>query len=408
MTLKQDRHTLEPYKLLFPVSLLGAVLTVGVWMLAALKPWTAWPLPAYPGDLHAYGVFATFVFPAVSGFLLTAVPRFTGTALPITAVSTFIAFLYLISILGFFLGSPPLVVTGAFLALLYTLWFAGRRLAKSAVPPPAFLMAFIPAGLASAVLGWALILMGWLLALPETAHLQPNYPLALAGRTLLFYYSISLIILGAGSRIAVTIQAADHEDKNDWRRSLEQATLEPYLLSALVAVAAILEFSSLALEKHRTGALHRVGAFLLFAALFYWLVLRFRIYRNSFRRAISTGLWSALWMILAGMALRAFTGSASVHWSHLFFAGGLALLTISVMTRVILSHGKWDLMPENRSPILWAIIGLLLFAAATRASAHLLPSSYLNHLGYAALLFVAAVILWIVRFLRLAWKDNSS
>ncbi|MCB1171316.1 MAG: NnrS family protein [Leptospiraceae bacterium] len=410
MTVSDDRHYLEPYRLLFPIALLGSAITVGIWMLTALGRQTHLPVPLYPAALHAYGVFAAFVFPAVSGFLLTAVPRFTGSTLPHNGFSFTVALFYMLSLLSFILGEAGAVCLFAFLGLLSTLIFAVRRFRRSSVKLPLFLFAFIPTGLLFAAIGWLLILIPFAL---EKLHvfglpsLQVDFPFDLVGRTMVFYYSISLIVLGAGSRIAVTIQASDHEDKNEWRRTLEGGRMEAFLVASLIILGFLLEFLGILGEESRGGYLRRAGGFLSFAAMFYWLVLRFRIYRMAFRRAIATGIRAAFWMILIGLMLRSLLATENVHWAHLFFAGGLALLTISVMTRVVLSHGKWDLEPENRSPFLWITIVLILLAAATRASAHLLPASYINHLGYAAFLFVLGVLIWLLRFLVATLKQKS-
>ena len=410
MTVSDDRHYLEPYRLLFPIALLGSAVTVGIWMVTALGRKAQLPVPLYPAALHAYGVFAAFIFPAVSGFLLTAVPRFTGGILPHNGFSFTVALFYMLSLLCFVLGEPGGVCLFAFLGLLSTLIFAVQRFRASSVKLPGFLFAFIPTGLLFAAVGWLLILIPFAV---EMLHvfglpaLQLEFPFDAVGRTMVFYYSISLIVLGAGSRIAVTIQASDHEDKNEWRRSLESGRIEGYLVASLIVLGFLLEFLGILGEESRSGYLRRAGGFLSFAAMFYWLVLRFRIYRMSFRRAVATGIRAAFWMILAGLMLRSVLATENVHWAHLFFAGGLALLTISVMTRVVLSYGKWDLEPENRSPFLWVALILILLSAATRASAHLLPDSYINHLGYAAFLFVLAILLWLLRFLVATLKQKS-
>lgn len=409
MTAKSETPTIEPYRMLFPLAWLGAGFSVGLWMAVALSNRLGWGLPPYPASLHAYATFATFIFPSVSGFLLTALPRFTGTPLPSVQFVSFVLGLYLVALAGFALGSPGLVCLFALGGLVATLAFARKRMKESMTELPAYLRAFLPAGLGAAVLGWLLILIGLFIenylqkAFPELAAA----PYTAAGRTLLFYYSISFIVLGAGSRIAVTIQASDHADKNNWRRSLEENQSEPLMVTALLFAAAMLEIAGILMGEDRAGTLVRTGALLSFSAVFYWLLLRFRVYRNSFRRAVSTGLWISLWMILAGLAARFLTGLSSVHWVHLFFVGGLSLLTFSVMTRVILSHGKWDLNLENRSFLLWLPIGLLVLAAATRASAHLLPASYMNHLGYGAFLFVLALLLWLARFMGFLIRHNK-
>ncbi|MBI39858.1 MAG: hypothetical protein CMF59_09680 [Leptospiraceae bacterium] len=404
MTAPSKPSAIEPYRVLFPIAWLGALISVGLWMLVSVSHKLSWGIAAYPASLHAYGVFATFVLPAVSGFLLTALPRFTGTPLPSSVLVGSVTLAFLGSLAAFLSGRIILLCLFGAMALGITLFFARSRMLGSNTGLPSYLKAFLPAGLAAAFLGWLLILVG--LSLRDLAPGVYYEPFLLSGRSLLFYSSISLIVLGAGSRIAVTIQANDHPDRHTWRRFLEENRTEPYLVTALILSGALLEIAGYSLGEDRSGTLVRAGALLQFSAMFYWLVLRFRIYRNSFRRAISTGLWIAFWMLLMGLASRVLTGAASVHWGHLFFVGGLALLIFSVMTRVVLSHGKWNLEIENRSLLVWVPVILLTLAAATRASAHLMPASYVNHLGYAAFLFCLAILLWLFRFLILTIRNN--
>ena len=331
-------------------------------------------------------------------------PRFSGTPLPSLYLVGTVAGFSLASIAAFVSGQTILVCLFGALALGMTLHFVRSRMLQSNTVLPTYLKAFLPAGLGAALLGWILILVGLTLRdfVPGIAYESFLF----SGRTLLFYCSISLIVLGAGSRIAVTIQASDHEDRHAWRRFLEENRTEPYLVTGLILAGTLLEIVGYSLDEDRSGTLVRAGALLEFAAMFYWLVLRFRIYRNSFRRAISTGLWLAFWMLLAGLASRVLTGAASVHWGHLFLVGGLALLIFSVMTRVVLSHGKWDLELENRSVLVWIPVILLSLAAATRATAHLMPASYVNHLGYASFLFCLAILIWLFRFFLLTIQKN--
>ena len=387
--------SVEPYRFLFPVALAGALITVGIWILTFATARFGWSGPAYPAIIHSYGVFGLFIFPAVSGFLLTAIPRFSGTHLPAmpTVIAVFIA--YVIGLLAFLAQNLMLVCLSSLAGLFLTLLFVLRRMRKSTVSLPVYLQVFIPPGLLAALLGWILILTG----LSGTLAESPSAAFLSAGRTALFYYSISWIVLGAGSRIAVTIQSANFEDRNDWRRNLEAMRWQPMVVSLCMALGLALEIVAAVLGQDRSGWLVRTGAAISALAMAFWFLFAFRIYSNTFRRAISTGIWLALWMMLIGLLSRSVTGSTSVHWAHLFFASGLALLTLSVMTRVVLAHGRWDLGSENRSPSLWIVIVLLIGAGATRASAHLLPQSYLNHLGYAAFLFVLAVIVWCLRFL---------
>src|SRR5690606_6854530 len=104
-------------------------------------------------------------------------------------------------------------------------------------------------------------------------------------------------------------------------------------------------------------------------------------------------LWISGWSIVVGLLLNAALPAYSIHVMHLVYAGGMGLMTLMIATRVTLSHGRHDLSLESRSRILAATGALVVCAALTRVSAGWLPEVYLTHLGYAAVCWIAAVVL---------------
>ncbi|HNL68644.1 MAG TPA: NnrS family protein, partial [Leptospiraceae bacterium] len=73
----------NPYRLFFPLSWLGAFALAFVWIPAVLIERHFLTIPgwnAYPRDLHSTLAAGVFVLPAMTGFLLTAAPRMTGSS----------------------------------------------------------------------------------------------------------------------------------------------------------------------------------------------------------------------------------------------------------------------------------------------------------------------------------------
>jgi uncharacterized protein involved in response to NO len=79
---------------------------------------------------------------------------------------------------------------------------------------------------------------------------------------------------------------------------------------------------------------------------------------------------------------------------------------------VTLAHGDHGPRVELRSRLLPAAAVVLLLAAVTRALAPLVPRMYLHHLAYAALTWIAGVLLWAIvfipRMIRLAREKEVS
>src|SRR6476646_10948863 len=69
--------TRDPYRLFFPLGILFGLAGVAIW------PLYSFGLTAtYSGRSHAFVQIYGFLYAFVAGFLLTAVPRFTGTQPP--------------------------------------------------------------------------------------------------------------------------------------------------------------------------------------------------------------------------------------------------------------------------------------------------------------------------------------
>jgi uncharacterized protein involved in response to NO len=96
-----------------------------------------------------------------------------------------------------------------------------------------------------------------------------------------------------------------------------------------------------------------------------------------------------------------------IHAIHLFYIGGLGLLTMMIATRVVLAHGSRKLLLEQTSRALFPIVGLTLLAAFTRLSAGISAKIYLSHLAYAAGLWVLALGIWGYVFLKEGLPSRS-
>lgn len=382
MTLLSSRSLkFDPYLIFFPASIAGALLSVGIWIPFSLQFTGLWQM-SYPNWLHAYGVFSLFVFPAIVGFLLTAVPRFTATAMPgIWSVSALFASICT-AFAGFLSGSLLFIKIGFTATVLLLTLNVIIRFIRSEQKQPVFLFLYLVPGLCFAVFG---SILSFFDSMQQVAS------------AFIFYASPLLIIMGAGSRILLTIQSSGFDDRNDWRRSMEQDHLLTILTALLLAGSFLVE-AALALNWLSFEYSRPVLAILRAFLIGLWLV-RMRMYAIQWKRVISVMVSGSVFFIFLGFLLTASDEGLSRHLAHFFFVGGLSSVIFAVMVRVILSHGQMNLDYENTSKILMATFSLLILAAATRATAHMLLSGYSNHLGYASFVFLIAVVLWSSVFL---------
>ena len=376
----------EPYQILFPIGAAHSVVGAGAFVLHALG------LSPYPFELHAHHMLAGFLLSFVTGFLMTAVPSFTGTkrrtgseltvatALSVAAIATtsFVpAFLTICLLLAFFLA---------------------RVSARSATPPPHFI--FIPIGLSLGLIGSALMSLGQLGLVPPGPYLG-------AARIMFFHSMILMLLLGIGSRLIPALlgwapvprhrAAPTHAPSRREPRSSVTGH-EPFLQAALL-------IAGLALEILNHPQLGRSVEALCasWMGLKYWRIHRLPKARSRLAQAI----WASAWVLLAGLWVSAGFPALGVHGAHLVFIGGFGLMTLLVASRVTLAHGGHDLSLEAKSRIYVAFSLLAVLAALTRLSAIWTPS-YIAHLGYAAALWIAAVVSWAAFFVPKMLNLGSS
>jgi hypothetical protein len=131
------------------------------------------------------------------------------------------------------------------------------------------------------------------------------------------------------------------------------------------------------------------------------------------KRKSSSAAWNErtlpLWLRIAGIMLligqwcfALFPGYA-VHGVHLTFAGGYSLLTLLIATRVVLSHGGYDLSLELKSRGLHVVGALVAASAFARFLAPLAPHTYFHHLAYASFGWSLGVGAWALFFLPRMW-----
>jgi uncharacterized protein involved in response to NO len=373
----------DPFRLFFPLGALFALLGVA--------PWTAQVFvhASYPRDLHRLLMINGFLLAFVTGFLMTAITRSTGTRFATKGEITGALVTLLGSGAGAFLPSGELCYLLAALTVAQLGAFALRRfLQKTANPPYTF--AFIGVGLAL----WLASNVGLFLAgagvpVPEGALAVLN--------DVYTNGAVMSLVLGVGGRLFPGILGWD-EDVAAQRRTYETSASFHLVIPADVWASMALFLASFLLLPFvgaRPSLLAR-GLVALYFGLRFWKIHRLPRTRSY----LTWSLWLSCWCNALAYFLPALWAGGGVHALHLGFIGGFSLVTLLISTRVTFAHGAAGTEAEKTTPAIAVFAGLLLLAMATRVTAILWPRLYLDHLGYAAVTWLVGLLVWAWAVLR--------
>jgi uncharacterized protein involved in response to NO len=352
----------------------GIVAPVGValWVLSlAGVPVPEGPLPMM--RWHAHELLAGFVAAAMVGFLMTAIPNWTGRRGYSGAPLVAIAALFLAARLALLPGSPVP---------------ADAALAIALLPLPATMLLVLPALIkakAARLFGPPALVLGFwsgqLMMAGEAAGwwAAPGWA---TGQQLMA--DMALVLVGLiGGRIVPSFTL------NALRKAGTPAGLAPLPgvdRAAIAALIAVVLVDLVAPGGVAAGLVAAVAAGLVALRLSRWHGLR-------------TLRWPLLWvlhlgylLVAAALALKAVALLAGLPWAaawlHLQLAGAIALMILAVMTRATLGHTGRDLVA---SPMTVAAYLALLAAALLRVfGSAVLDDALAGH--------VAAALLWVLAF----------
>jgi uncharacterized protein involved in response to NO len=365
----------DGFRPFFLLAALAAIAIVPTWLFAlAGGPWPGGALP--PQLWHAHEMLFGFVGAAVAGFMLTAIPNWTGAA----------------------------PVTGWPLGLLAGLWMAGRialcpDIALSLPWAATIDLAFYPA-LAAAV-GLPLIRAGrWrngvflvLLALLWTANLLCRLEwLGITAGTMavgirLAVDVVLLMIVVIGGRIvpSFTLNALKRHDPTIAIAPLP--LLEPIAV-AVIALLAVIDLTSP--DSAAAGLVAGLAAIVHAIRLARWRGLR--TYRQPILWILHLGY---AWLVL-GLALKAIwllTGASFASaWMHALTVGSFSTMILAVMSRASLGHTGRPIIAAR--PTVFAFLSVIL-AAALRTAAPLSGGAYALHIGIAGGLWTIAFAVFV-------------
>jgi len=364
----------------------AALALVPVWALsfvAGTPLGSAWP----PTLWHGHEMLFGFVASAIAGFLLTAVPSWTGQK-------------------GF--AGVPLVV-------LVSLWLVARVLiASSALWPVMFIaavdLAFLPA-------------LAILLVRPLLRGRNRNSPLLMVLgllwlTNLAFYLGlirrdppfalhalhvgidiVLVLVTVIGGRIVPTFTASALRPRGLQEAVRSSRVLTGLAISVMVLVAVV---DSVLPDGQVAGILAAIAAAIQALRLLQWGTL------HTLRQPIVWVLhlsyaWLPVGLALKAVALLSGAGFAA-FWLHALTIGALTTMILAVMTRASLGHTGRALIVD---PLVTLAYLLLTAAAAVRVFG--LAALHLNYsvvILLAALLWTGAFALYVVVYAPILWNPR--
>lgn len=356
--------TSDPYQWFFPLGIVLGILGTALWIF-----FPNGGLHEYPGLLHAALMSGGFFLMVAVGFLMTAIPRFTGTA----SASAGEKFIVALPWIGLAL-SPQLLRTihGIVVAeLLLLCIFGARRIVKSSQhPPPPFIL--VGVGLVSGLSG-AIIAAGHDYGFFDAS-------LVFLGHQLFIYGLFYALMLGVGTQLMPMLMGT----------RTNHCRYRMFLGYGIILIGSFLVEAYVSVQG---------GGWIRSGLVSVVVIRHWELYRMpSSRNVLAWCLWISSWMFLLGGWVAVAAPAYRVHSMHILFIGSLSLMIFSVATRVVLAHGRYDIRRERVSKSLLATGVLLLIALLTRIAAPF-TTDYFQHLSYASMMWIAAAVCWMTGFL---------
>ena len=375
----------EPYRVLFPLGLLMAWAGVLHWFLYGLGL-----LPDYRPVFHSIVQIQGFMICFAGGFLLTAIPRRTGTAPPAAWQMLAVAGAPVGSTLAAWFQSWALSQVFWMLLMIVLLGFAVPRFLSAGAtrrPPNSFL--WVPFSLAMGIGGSCLIGVYGVLG-------DEYYLLHELGRSLLLEGMFLGLVLGIGGMALPLITRGDAPPDAG-------GSAGDRLSRVTHLAAAVLLAGSFYVEVYLSL---RGGLALRAAVVLVTLLVSSRIHRppavpGSHRWLV----WLAAWMIPAGYLTAFLFAAQKKAGLHAVFIGGFALMALSVGLHVILAHGGHERLVRGRPWQVPVYGGLIVASVVLRALVDFDPQRFFVWITAASGLFLASTLIWASLALPNLWQD---
>lgn len=360
MSNKLYKFISNPYVYFFPLGTLLALIGGGVWLFSGED--------SYPNIFHSQTMIGAFLFSFISGFLMTAVPRMTGSFLARGfEVYGMLALITVSFISNIFELSQVYYLVEGLSYLLLIFFVISRVKLKENLPPSFFVLIFF--GIISGIFGSFLLGVGELEAV---------------GHNLFFNGVILFLVLGVGSRLVPALRGVSPKI-ND---VVKKEYLEFGIIGFILFVSLVGEALS---DSYFFGLMKCITTLII--AIRYWKIFSF--VKPTSRLAY--GMWGAAYMVILGIILRTLIPEYGVQWFHLTYIGGFGMMTFTVASRVILSHGGHNMNFEKKSKAPVLVVVFLSLAAMFRVAAPYFD--YLLLLKWASAFWIMGTLVWSIVFI---------
>ena len=374
----------EPYRIFFPLGILAGIWGVMMWPML----YGGW-LSFYPGEAHTRMMIEGFMGAFVAGFIGTAFPRLVDHQAWMRGEWMAQLLLWVLMVVSHASGNVAAGdaafcgLLGVLLLSILSRWIFGRR----DTPPPGFIL-IIPALLGAIIATWLLSRPGLTLIQTQWAKLWLHQAFPLLPLMGIAPYLLPRFF---GRESSHSLETSITPPKTWWPKTIK------------AAIAGLLIIASFAIEVAGHAS---IGHMLRATVVIVWFLIECPALFQRSRTPTTPGN-AARWAIASiagGWIAACIWPHARIASLHLFFASGIALITLAVATRVILGHaGRHDLLGKR---IIWlrVVVGLLLLASTTRLSADLIPKVQISHYIYAAWSWATASALWLAFVGANMWK----
>jgi len=378
----------NPFRLYFPIGILFGLWGIFLWVLFFYQK------VSYPGIYHAEMMIFGFYTHIAMGFLMTAIPRFTGTN---SMTRAELAIGLGLSIVFFIVAFRDL--SRAYLPFLFfaeisflLAFFVRRLFIRQSNPPPTF--AFLFAGLVCAFIGGLAVLLNFL----DITTLKIN------GYDLIYYGWTMGPMLGVGGMLIPRIVGYLNQQIQPVIHTKAIDSKRPYRVMGI--------WACIFLVSQFGFAIWQLDLFLYLRQLVLSVVfLKFwKIYKWPPNKGyLIKGLWLSSWFFLLGTWLATVDPSRRIHDMHFYFVGAVSLMIGCIATRVVVAHGNYPSTDESHSKWLLGVIVFLILAMLTRVLAPW-TKGYFMHLAVASFLWSVAYLCWTIKYVPrifLPQKESS-
>lgn len=373
---------------LFSLGFRPFFLFASAWAAIAVPIWIAayaglLPAEHFTRDWHAHEMVFGYLGGVIAGFLLTAVPNWTGR----------------------------LPVTGASLASLFSLWAAGRI--AMLTPSLGVIAAFIDSAFLFVLAG---VIAREVIAGKNVRNLPVCVLVTILGLANALWHAGALgeltllaerIALGV---VAVLVTLIGGRIVPSFTRNWmakRRITPEPAPNSRFDAATLALTGVALASWVAAPHSAYAGAALTAAGALNVARLLRWRGWTTGAEPLVlvlhAGYAWLALALILLGGALLAPTLVPNAAGVHALTAGAFGVMTLAVMTRASLGHtGR----PLTATPPISAIYVLANLGAAVRVVSPFFPGAYVPLLALSAALWSGAFVLFVIIYAPLLMRPR--